>query len=122
MERDKNREDRIVIDVLADIHDQAEQSLSWYVYLQNRLSFPFKAQWLTQGVVAATNGQEVEVIGMATEAECEKEMMVKIRYQDDSGVDEFAVPLTDIQAIAPDADTAEAIADWRYWIEMNHEL
>ena len=55
---------------------------------------------------------------MAPEEECEHEMFVRIRWERYS----FAVPLSQLEAIAADEDTQEAITDWHYWVNQGYEL
>jgi hypothetical protein len=121
-EIEPEREDRISMTILVDTYDEAEQALGWYYYLENQLDFPFQAYWLKDKSDSQEGREIVEVVGMAPEDDCFKEMVVKVRYQDESGEEEFAVPLSDIQAIAPDPDTEVAIADWHYWLDMGYEL
>lgn len=113
----RDREERISSEIIVDCYDEVEQAMGWYYYLQNRLLFPFKAHWST-----GSSTQTVDVLCLADEDDCTKEMMVEIRYWDDQISDEITVPLAELQPIAPDPDTAEAIADWHYWIEMGYEL
>lgn len=116
---DAEREERIAMEILVDCYEETEQSLGWYYYLDNRLSFPFQARW---GRPTTTSVTVVEVLGMAPEEDCMQDMCVAIRYRDASGEDEFTVPLAELEAVNPDPDTAEAIADWQYWLAMGHEL
>lgn len=108
-----DREQRI-IEVTRNSHHATEQAWGWFQYLDQRLHFPFLATWHRQG-----KGQTVEVIGMAAIATDTCEMAVTVRYNDESEnksePDAFVVPLIEIDPIAPDAETAEAIADWHYW-------
>jgi hypothetical protein len=41
--RDKEREDRIVMEVVVDTYDEVERAMTWYYYLEDRLHFPFTA-------------------------------------------------------------------------------
>jgi hypothetical protein len=60
---------------------------------------------------------EVEVIGMSGENECEYEMFVTIRWDKDG----LAVPLSQLKpSRATDEQTKQAIEDWRYWVRMGY--
>jgi Calcium binding len=62
---------------------------------------------------------EVEVIGMPGEEECEHEMFVTIRWEKEG----LAVPLSQLKPInATDEQTKQAIEDWRYWVKMGYEF
>ena len=117
-----DRDERIAMEILVDVYDETEEGMSWYVYLENRLSFPFQAVWLKNRAASLTDGIAIDVIGMAPEEDCTTDMLVEVRYQDESGDDEFALPLSAIQPIEADPDTQEAIADWHYWIDMGNML
>jgi hypothetical protein len=43
-------------------------------------------------------------------------MLVLIRWQDRT----MAVPLSQLVAVDPDDSTAEAIADWHYWVVQGY--
>jgi len=55
---------------------------------------------------------------MAPEDACSADMLVLIRWQDRT----MAVPLSQLAAVDPDDSTAEAIADWRYWVEQGYRF
>lgn len=38
---DKAREQRIAVEIIADCHDEAEQMMGWYNYLEEQLRFPY---------------------------------------------------------------------------------
>ena len=62
---------------------------------------------------------EVEVIGMPSEAECGREMFVTIRWEKGG----LAVPLSQLKPIdATDRQTQQAIGDWHYWVQMGYEF
>ncbi len=114
---DRDREERLSMEILVDCYDEIEQAMGWYDYLQNRVTFPFKAHWST-----GSSTRAVDVLRLAHEDDCTKTMMVEIRYWDDQVSDEIMVPLAELHPINPDPDTAEAIADWHYWIKIGYKL
>ena len=62
---------------------------------------------------------EVKVVGMAPEEECEHEMFVFIRWKPRN----LAVPLAQVEPFPKvDEDTREAIADWHYWVNRGYLL
>jgi hypothetical protein len=60
----------------------------------------------------------LEVVGMAPEDECEREMFVEIDWDGDT----LAVPLIQLNAPEADAQTQQAIADWHYWVNQGYEF
>ena len=64
-------------------------------------------------------GDEIEIVRMAPEEECQHEMFVETRWDRRT----LAIPLSQIKPIAAaDKDTKEAIEDWRYWVNQGYEL
>jgi hypothetical protein len=63
-------------------------------------------------------GDEVEVVGMAPEAECQHEMFVIIPWDRRT----LAVPLVQLKGIAVDEPTRQVIEDWQYWVAQGYEL
>ena len=112
--RDPVREDRIHNEAIVDPRPE-EQAMSWYYYLEGKISFPFRARCVTANAVSPLRkGETVEVLRMALEDACEHDMLVQIRWQGRK----MAVPLSQLDAIDPDESTEEAIGDWHYWVSL----
>ncbi|HKE28564.1 MAG TPA: calcium-binding protein [Bryobacteraceae bacterium] len=106
--RDPVREDRIHNEAIVDASPE-EQAMSWYYYLDGKISFPFRAKCLAANAISPLRkGEAVEVLRMAVEDLCEHDMLVQIRWQGRK----MAVPLSQLGAIDPDESTKEAIGDW----------
>lgn len=118
--RDEQREERISMEIIVDASGPGEQGMGWYYYLENQLRFPFTATCTKKRAISplqVTN--EVDVIGLPSEDECEKEMFVTIRWEKD----DLAVPLSQLKPIRnTDAQTREAIEDWHYWVNMGYQF
>ena len=114
--RDPVREDRIYNEAIVDARPE-EQALSWYYYLENKLTFPFNARCIrSQAPSPLRKGETVEVRRLANEEACESDMLVQIQWQGRK----MAVPLSQLTAIHPDESIAEAIGDWHYWVTRGH--
>ncbi len=50
--------------------------------------------------------------------ECESEMFVRVRWRGRS----LAVPLSQLEPLAADPETKEAVADWHYWLGWGYEF
>lgn len=116
---DKNREERIDMEVVVDAYNEDERAMRWYYYLEDKLQFPFKARWVNR---QRPQGKEIEVVEMSPEDECMRSMFVEVRYREGEVDDIFSARLEDIHLIEVDEETAEAIADWHYWIDMGYEF
>jgi hypothetical protein len=116
--RDPVREDRIHNEAIVDARPE-EQAMSWYYYLEGKISFPFRAKCLAANAVSPLRkGEAVEVLRMAVEDLCEHDMLVQIRWQGRK----VTVALSQVGAIAPDESTKEAIGDWHYWVTQGYCL
>src|SRR5437773_75491 len=116
---DKEREERIIMEIIVDAYGPEEQAMGWYYYLDTMLQFPFSAKCIVQRSISPlAPGDEVEVVGMAPEDECEHEMFVNIRWERRT----LAVPLAQVVGVDVDDQTQQAIEDWHYWIKRGYEL
>jgi hypothetical protein len=118
--RDEQREERISMEIIVDAYGPVEQAMGWYYYLENHLRFPFMATCIKKRAISPLQVMnEVDVIGLPSEDECEKEMFVKIRWDKDG----LAVPLSQLKPTGnTDAQTRETIEDWHYWVNMGYQF
>jgi hypothetical protein len=115
----KAREHRIEMEAVVDAYNSEERAMGWYYYLEGRLKVPFKARCKSKRAVSPLRiREEVNVLGMAPEKECESEMFVRVRWRGRS----LAVPLSQLEPLAADAETKEAVADWHYWLGRGYEF
>jgi len=114
------REDRIAEEIIVDANGPEEQAMGWYYYLEDKLHFPFTARCTVERAISSLRmGDEVEVVNMAPEDECQHEMFVGIRLDRRP----LAVPLSQLEPIAEaDEDTVEAVEDWHYWLARGYML
>ena len=116
----KDREERIAMEIIVDAYGPEEQAMGWYYYLEEMLQLPFTAVCSVKRAISPLHVKdEVDVIGMASEEECEKELFVTIRWERDG----LAVPLSQL---TPTNDTTtqtkQAIEDWHYWVQMDYQF
>ncbi|MEY3400873.1 MAG: calcium-binding protein [Anabaena sp. CRKS33] len=123
IEADDIREHRIKTEILVDAEDKEKRAMGWYYYLDDTLNVPFLAKWKKKsrksGVVEE---KEVEVLGMAPDDECLKDMFVEVVYPVGKDEDIFSAKLSEIEAIDADEDTKEALADWQYWLMRGYKF
>lgn len=117
---DKKREHRITMEVVVDAYDAHERAMGWYYYLQEQLEFPFTTTCIAKRAISPLRVKdEVEVIGMPGEVECEHEMFVTIPWEKEG----LAVPLVQLKPIREtDQRTRQAVSDWHYWVQMGYEF
>ena len=118
--REEEREDRIIMEIVVDAYGSEERAMGWYYYLEGTLQFPFPAKCIVKrGSSPLKVKDKVEVVGMADEEECQREMLVTIRWDDDK----LDVPLSQLQpTAAADEETHQAVEDWHYWVNMGYEI
>jgi Calcium binding len=116
---DTSREERIHMEIVVDAYGPEEQALGWYYYLENHLQFPFTARCRAERATSPLRiGDEVEVVGLPPEEVCEHEMFVLTPWDRRT----LAVPLSQLEAIAADESTRQAMEDWHYWVAQGYEL
>jgi Calcium binding len=119
MKENKARERRIEMEAVVDAYNSEERTMGWYCYLEGKLKFPFKARCKYKRAVSPLRtGEIVSVLGMAPEEECESEMFVRLKCDGRS----IAVPLSQIEPLAVDPPTKEAVADWHYWVDRGYKF
>ena len=119
VEKDEIREERIDFEVIVDANGPEEQAMGWFYYLDDKISVPFKAKCIAIRTSSPLDaGEEVEVLGMTSEDECEHEMFVKVKWHGR----ELGVPLAQIAVVKADEATHEAVEDWHYWVNRGYEF
>jgi len=120
LKEDKKREERIMMEIIVDAYTPEEQAMGWYYYLEEKIQFPILATCREERETSPLEkGDEVEIISLAPEEECDHEMFVRIRW----GRKGLAVPLTQLKPAGKvDNETRQAIEDWHYWLARGYEF
>jgi hypothetical protein len=119
VKENKAREHRIEMEAVVDAYNSEERAMGWYYYLEGRLKVPFKARCKSKRAVSPLRiGEEVDVLSMAPEEECESEMFVRVRWRGRR----LAVPLSQLEPLAVDLATKEAVGDWHYWLGRGYQF
>jgi Calcium binding len=113
------RERRILQEIVADAHDDDERAMGWFGYLEERLRFPFTARCILKRAISPLRvGDEVEVISVAPDEECQREVFVMIHWERNG----LGVPLSQLKPVAADEETVRAVADWHYWTARGYRF
>ena len=105
--------------IVVDAYNESERAMGWYCYLEERLKFPFKARCKSKRAVLPLRiGEEVTVVGMAPDVDCESQMFVRLEWDGRN----MAVSLSQLEPLATDPQTKEAVADWHYWVARGYEF
>ncbi|MDR3301811.1 MAG: calcium-binding protein [Spirochaetaceae bacterium] len=116
VKKDDKREERIMYEIIVDAHDEDEQAMGWYYYIEDCLQFPFDAKCTKKIATSPLElNENVTVIELADFDLCRHGISVIVQWQKK----QLAVPL---EQILPVNTTIEAIEDWHYWIERGYEL
>lgn len=122
VEIDEAKEYRINMEAVVDCYGEDERAIGWYCYLQDKLTFPFIANCVAKRVTSALKvGDEVDVLGMAPEQECEREIFVVMRWEREG----LAVPLSQLQVIHAEdefGESEEAVGDWLSWSRKGYQF
>src|SRR5947209_1667893 len=87
---------RLSLEIMPDAYGPEEQALSWYYYLEEHLQFPFEAECTSNRPTSPLRiGEKVHVVGMPAEEDCEHEMFVNIRCDEEA----LAVPLAQLAGV-----------------------
>lgn len=117
--KNPQREARILDDIVVDAYGSVERAMSWYYYLEEHLRFAFQASCVKHLATSPLDvGETIVVTGMASEGHCEHDMIVVISHNGRP----LGVPLAQLNPRSTDASTAEAIADWKYWISRGYQF
>lgn len=118
-DKDKEREERIHMEIIVDAYGPEEQAIGWYNYLSETLQFPFTARCVAFRAISPLDpGNKVEVMEIAPAEECEHDMFVFIRWNRR----QLAVPLIQLEGFRVDEETQQAIEDWHYWVNQGYKL
>ena len=114
---DETREHRISMEIVVDAYNESERAIGWYYYLEDKLNFPFLTECKAKREISPLRvGDEVKVIDIPSEEECEHEMFVTVKWKGES----LAVPLSQLQVINADDETREVVEDWHYWVDQGY--
>jgi Calcium binding len=107
------------MEVVVDAYDEQERAMGWYYYFEEKLAFPFQARCIAERRSSPVQrGEVVAVTGMAPEEDCEHDLLVDVQWPGRS----WAVPLSQLEGVAVDEATQEAIGDWHYWVARGDEF
>jgi hypothetical protein len=113
------REARIVEEIIVDAHTEEERALSWYYYLEQELRFPFEAECVQRRAISPLRkGEKIQISSLAPEKDCAHEILVLGRWQGRS----LGAPLGQLKPVDVDKATAQAIADWHYWLSHENQF
>jgi hypothetical protein len=117
--KEEDREERIVMEIVVDAHDTEEQAMGWYCHLDETLTFPFITRCRSRRAISPLQeGDEVDVIALAPEAECAHELFVMMRWEKDG----LGVPLSQLAVVHANPETRQAVEDWHYWVERGYQF
>ncbi len=101
---DKNRLEELLEEAIVDCYDEEEKFSGVLCTLQDNLNFPLQA---------TTLGETVQVISLdESRSGLRQGIIAKVRKDEQ----EYRVALSELEFLAPDPDSAEWLAMYRYWI------
>ena len=120
MLEDPEIEDRIAMEIIVDCYDdEYERQSSWYCYLEDRLAFPVRVKCVEESMLSSLKiDDEVAITGIIEADDISDDICVYITHKGDH----LAVPLSHLAAIDVESSAAQAIDDWRYWVQRGYEF
>jgi len=125
-EKDEEREERIAMEIVVDCYNEHEARSGWWCHLDSILTFPFQAECVQVRRSSPLKlGERITVTGMLDDDEASDslgEMQVEIEWQGRT----LGVPLAQLTGVGVGVgvsdETAEAIADWHYWVAQGRQF
>jgi len=106
-------------EIIVDCYDEYEEFCGWHCYLSDNLAAPFKAVCIEKMMRSPFNeGEQVTVVSLTEIDECLGDMFATIRWKGR----EFAVPLAQLQAVAPTPETQKAMDAWAFWVKNGYTV
>ena len=122
LKRDEEREERITMEIVVDCYDEHEAWSGWWCFLDGKLACPFEAECICERRTSPLKmGERGAVTGMLDDDEAADSlgaMQVEIEWQGRT----LGVPLAQLRGVGVNNETAEAIADWHYWIAQGRQF
>jgi hypothetical protein len=107
------------MEIVADAYDSEERAMGWYYYVSDNCKFPFKAKCVAARRISPLKvNDEVLVVGIAPDEECQREIFVDIQWDDRK----LSVPLSQLEGVDTDKETQQVIEDWHYWFKRGYEF
>ncbi len=107
------------MEAIVDAYGAEEQAMGWYYYLEDKITFPFKARCIRERSTSPLRrGEVLKVDGMSPEDDCSHEIFVTAKWKGRS----LGLPLSQLEAVEAVEATVEAIGDWHYWVDQGYEF
>lgn len=115
---DPEREARIMDEIVVDAYNEDERAAGWFCYLEDRLACPFKAKCIEEMEISPLKkGESVTVLKVLDLDDPSRgAFFAQIEWKDRK----MGVPLAQLSAVGTGDETAEALADWRYWVARGY--
>ena len=111
-------EDRIDMEIVVDACDESERAMGWFYYLQDNMTFPFKAKCVKLVSISPLLLNEIVEVGGMDSEHCESDMFAEIKWKGRA----LCVPLKQLDGIEVDDKTRQALTDWAYWISHGYHF
>jgi hypothetical protein len=116
---DSAREERIDMEIVVDAYNSYERAIGWYCSLEDTIGSNVRCRCRkTRSMSPLVVGEEVVILSMAPQDDCESEMFVFVQWNDRK----LAVPLEQLEPISGDPKAIEIVEDWLYWCLMGYEF
>ena len=116
--KDKEREHRIIYEVIVDAYDDVEQAMSWYYHMAENLELPIKAKANLPLRGGKTEQKIVKIIEIDPKSEEGRAIRLGITEGTSQRVQYISPEM--LESVDTSDENLEILNDWLYW--HNHKL
>ncbi len=104
------------MEIVVDAYGESGRALGWDYDLEDKLHVRFLTRCVQERAISPLrDGDEVEVVGMAPEDECQRTMFVETSWVHNRTL---AVPHSQLEVVHGDEETRQAVEDRHDWVGM----
>ncbi len=105
-------------EILIDTYNDEEVASACYSFMEDHMSFPFKAECIYEIAISPfKTGENIEVIGLGEIESCDHTIHVKVSFCDRK----FDLPLLNLKPINTTDETLMAVRCWYHWLANGNE-
>ncbi len=115
--KDKEREHRILYEVIVDAYGEEEQLMGWFYYFQDNLEFPIKA---TVRFRLRGGGEEIKKVKIVeVNTKNKNEWTIRLGIVEGKSERIQTISPEEIKSIDTSPENLEIINDWLYWHDFD---
>jgi len=105
---------KIDYEIIVDSHDEYEMSMGWYYFMEESITFPFKATAQLKKRDGSIEKKEVIIVGLSSDEESFMSNDFELEMETEQHINKIS--FSKLSNIKASAETLEAFTIWNYWI------